>query len=120
MRQQLLMRHLESVSMRIDASIAELNHLKSTIQWLKTELPENSRSKLDIKPVIENTSNDNYPDRPSDLIRIKEVSHILGLAKSTIYRYLSEDNFPKPINIGARAVAWRRGDIEKWIDKFAK
>ena len=84
MRQQLLIRHLESVSMKIEASIAELNHLKSTIQWLKSEIPESFRPKIEMKPVVEDSSNDDYSDRPTDLIRIKEVMKMTGLSRSTI------------------------------------
>ncbi len=115
MRQQLLMRHLDSVSMRIDASIAELNHLKSTIQWLKSEIPESFKPKIEANPAIETRSNDDFPDRPTDLIRIKEVMKMTGLSRSTIYKYVNDSIFPEPVNLGARSVAWRRGHIHDWI-----
>jgi len=49
------------------------------------------------------------------LIRIKEVMNRTGLARSTIYKYISEDNFPKPIKLGTRAVAWVESEIEDWM-----
>lgn len=49
------------------------------------------------------------------LIRIKDVMDRTGLAKSTIYKYISTKQFPKPIKLGTRAVAWVESEIENWI-----
>lgn len=51
------------------------------------------------------------------LIRIKEVMNRTGLARSTVYKYISENNFPKPIKLGSRAVAWVESEIEGWINE---
>ncbi len=50
------------------------------------------------------------------LIRIKEVMNRTGLARSTAYKYINENNFPKPIKLGSRAVAWVESEIEDWIN----
>lgn len=52
------------------------------------------------------------------LIRIKEVMNRTGLARSTVYKYINEDKFPKPIKLGARAVAWVESEIEDWINRI--
>lgn len=49
------------------------------------------------------------------LIRIKDVMDRTGLARSTIYKYISEGKFPKPIKLGSRAVAWVETEIDGWI-----
>ncbi len=49
------------------------------------------------------------------LIRIKDVMDRTGLARSTIYKYISEGKFPKPIKLGTRAVAWVETEIDGWI-----
>jgi prophage regulatory protein len=49
------------------------------------------------------------------LIRIKVVMDRTGLARSTVYKYISEKKFPKPIKLGTRAVAWVESEIEAWI-----
>lgn len=49
------------------------------------------------------------------LIRFKEVQHRVGLGRSTIYRWMSEDKFPKPIQLGGHSVAWLEQDVEEWI-----
>ena len=39
-----------------------------------------------------------------------------GLANSTLYYFISEGNFPKPVKLGKRTVAWKKSEIDKWID----
>jgi len=49
------------------------------------------------------------------LIKLPEVIIMTGLSRSTIYLYMKENEFPKPVRIGKRAVAWRREQVENWI-----
>ncbi|ASG66812.1 AlpA family transcriptional regulator [Idiomarina piscisalsi] len=48
-------------------------------------------------------------------LRVKDIQGMLGVSKSTIYRWMDERNFPTPIKFSAKAVRWRLDDIEKWI-----
>lgn len=54
------------------------------------------------------------------LIRIKDVMERTGLARSTIYKYISLGQFPQPIKLGTRAVAWVESEIEAWINDGIK
>ncbi|WP_319003370.1 helix-turn-helix transcriptional regulator [Shewanella indica] len=38
-----------------------------------------------------------------------------GLPKSTVYKYMNDGNFPKPVSLGERNVAWVESEIEDWI-----
>lgn len=49
------------------------------------------------------------------LIKLKEVMDCTGLGRSTVYNYIAEDLFPKPVNLGARAVAWVESEVHDWI-----
>lgn len=49
------------------------------------------------------------------LIRLKEVMHVTGLARATIYKYMDEGTFPKSVPLGGRAVAWQESLVEDWI-----
>ncbi|MGC3094884.1 AlpA family transcriptional regulator [Pseudomonas aeruginosa] len=40
------------------------------------------------------------------IIRLKEVIDSTGLARSTIYKYIKEGTFPKPVSLGDRCVGW--------------
>ena len=47
--------------------------------------------------------------------RLPEVMARTGLARSTIYHKMSEDEFPHSVNLGPRAVGWPAAWIEEWI-----
>lgn len=55
------------------------------------------------------------PKRVTRLIRLKDVQHRVGLGRSTIYRWMAEGKFPKPVQLGGYAVAWAEDDIQNWI-----
>ena len=50
------------------------------------------------------------------LIRLEEVKRRTGFQKSSIYNRVAEGTFPRPVNLGARAVAWVEDEIQEWID----
>lgn len=47
-------------------------------------------------------------------LRRPQVEARVGLKRATIYQRIKNGTFPKPINIGPRAVAWLESDIEQW------
>lgn len=49
------------------------------------------------------------------LLRLPAVKARTGLSRSTIYLYVSEGTFPKPVRLGPRAVAWIESEIAAWI-----
>ena len=51
------------------------------------------------------------------LLRLADVRERVPYSRSTIYKLISQGEFPKPISIGARAVAWVESDIDAWIEK---
>ena len=48
-------------------------------------------------------------------IRRPEVEDLVQLSRSTIYLMIQRGEFPSPVKLGRRAVAWRVTDIESWI-----
>jgi predicted DNA-binding transcriptional regulator AlpA len=55
---------------------------------------------------------------PGALIRLAELSKLLGVARSTIYKCMAEGSFPRPVRVSERAVRWRMEDIESWRDRL--
>ena len=55
------------------------------------------------------------PRRVTRLIRLPEVQHGVGLGRSTIYRWMAEGKFPKPVQLGGYSVAWAENEVEAWI-----
>ncbi len=50
------------------------------------------------------------------LLRLPDVCKMTGAAKSTIYYWMKRGDFPSPVKLGQRAVAWRTSDVHKWIN----
>jgi prophage regulatory protein len=48
-------------------------------------------------------------------LRLAEVQKRVPYSRSTIYQLASQGKFPKPLSLGARAVAWLESDIDEWI-----
>lgn len=55
--------------------------------------------------------------RSRRLLRLKDVQHKVGLGRSAIYEKIKRGEFPAPVNIGTRAVAWPSDVIDAWIDE---
>jgi len=51
----------------------------------------------------------------NNLHRLPQVLQITGLSRSTLYRQVKLGQFPQPVKIGPRAIAWRETDLEKWL-----
>ena len=49
------------------------------------------------------------------LLRRKEVEARTGLPRSSIYALIAKKEFPAPVNLTARAVAWPSNAIDDWI-----
>lgn len=61
------------------------------------------------------------PNQAATLIRIEEVSKIVGLARSTLYKFLSDPDhdFPRPVKLSAATakdapVAWVLAEVQQW------
>jgi prophage regulatory protein len=54
---------------------------------------------------------------PERLLRLPEVSSQVGLSQTEIYRRLNAHDFPVPIKVTGRRVAWLESEIQEWISK---
>ena len=52
----------------------------------------------------------------SPILRRPDVEAVTGLSRSTIYKWMNEGSFPKPVKLGPRAVGWREADINEWLE----
>jgi prophage regulatory protein len=50
------------------------------------------------------------------LIRRPEVESRTGLSRSTIYDWMKRGDFPLPVKLGTRLVAWRESDVTAWME----
>mgnify|MGYP005750593657 CR=1 FL=1 len=50
------------------------------------------------------------------ILRRPEVEARTGLSRSTIYHWIQQGEFPKPVALGARLVGWRESDVSAWLE----
>jgi prophage regulatory protein len=50
------------------------------------------------------------------LLRKRDVLVRTGLSESQLYLQINNHAFPRPVSIGARAVAWVESEIAEWIE----
>lgn len=53
---------------------------------------------------------------PDSLLTAIQVKNLIGRSMSTLYRWVSDGRFPKPLKIGPSAIGWRASDYLKWLD----
>ena len=44
-----------------------------------------------------------------------QLEKLFKVSPATIYRWIKEGNFPKPVRLGANMVRWKASDIEAWM-----
>ncbi|HDZ9156520.1 TPA: AlpA family transcriptional regulator [Vibrio cholerae] len=49
------------------------------------------------------------------LIRFREVLAMTGLSRSSMYRFIEENQFSTQVQLGGRAVAWVESEVQEWI-----
>ena len=54
------------------------------------------------------------------VIRLPEVLARTGLGRSTIYKLMSENNFPKVVKMTKRTSVWISDEVDQWIDSRIK
>ena len=47
-------------------------------------------------------------------IRLPEVKAVTGLSKTTIYELIRGKDFPAPVRLGPRVVAWVKSEVRQW------
>jgi len=52
---------------------------------------------------------------PVSLLRLPDVLRITGISKTAMYCLIKIGEFPAPVPLGARAVAWASTEIEEWV-----
>jgi len=48
-------------------------------------------------------------------LRRPEVQRQTGLSRSSLYRLISQDLFPRPIGLSAKTVGWLQSQVDHWM-----
>ena len=49
------------------------------------------------------------------ILKLKDVCSIVGLKPSTIYKLMSNGDFPRQIKLTAKSVGWSNKEINTWV-----
>jgi prophage regulatory protein len=94
-------------------AVAEIRRLRSDVERLSRK-QEAQRIESEISQEADDTMRLDPALNAKRLIRLKEVITMIGLGRSSIYRYVSEGRFPAPIKVGYRSVRWKLADVLAW------
>jgi prophage regulatory protein len=50
-----------------------------------------------------------------EILRKPRVLALIGMGNTWLYDAINRGDFPAPVKLGARAVGWRRADVELWL-----
>lgn len=50
-----------------------------------------------------------------EIWRKPRVLATISMGNTWLYDSITKGEFPAPVKLGARAVGWRRGDVEAWL-----
>ncbi|MDX2370953.1 MAG: AlpA family transcriptional regulator [Colwellia sp.] len=111
--------YLEQLSHRADSTIKELQLLQKHILGFKVQLKNkdtSDKTRASIPhPIFSYKSKSKRDNQPSDLIRIKEVMAMTGVSRTFIHKHRKNGNFPEPIHLSSKSIAWVRSSVEEWI-----
>ena len=49
------------------------------------------------------------------ILRMPEVTKLVGLSRATIYAMVASGDFPPPLRLGNRSSGWRLVDVDAWL-----
>ena len=52
------------------------------------------------------------------LLRLPEVMKRTGLARSTVWKWVSDGKLPKPIKLSRRVTVWKSSELDRYIKEL--
>lgn len=50
-------------------------------------------------------------------LRLPELTLRLGVGRSTVYKLIKSEGFPKPVKITRRTSAWNEDEVQAYLDR---
>ena len=66
------------------------------------------------KREVANDSHENQP-RPDSLLRLPHVLARVPIGRSTLWGWVREGRFPKPIKLGPMTSCWIASEVDAWV-----
>lgn len=63
-----------------------------------------------------------HPSSSQDVgfLRLPEVLNLIPISRSSWFEGIKNGQYPKPVKLSERCVAWRKSDIYELIEKLSK
>ena len=55
-----------------------------------------------------------------EILRKPRVLELIGMGSTWLDEAVKRGDFPAPVKLGARAVGWRRADVDTWMESLEK
>lgn len=72
------------------------------------------------KKTAETTAHRANLPAPGALWRLPEVLKRIPVARSTLWGWVRDGRFPKPIKLGPMTTAWRASDVAAWMEQAGR
>lgn len=101
------------------ALIESATILSQSHRRTRSHRPSSAQAVTKKMPQSETRTPDSTEGGSSDLldvafIRLPEVKAVTGLSKTTIYELIRVKDFPAPVRLGPRVVAWVKSEVRQW------
>lgn len=47
------------------------------------------------------------------------IAPLVPISRSTLWEWVKEGKFPKPVKLGPKTTGWRVADVRDWLEKFS-
>lgn len=66
------------------------------------------------------SSSDNRSVTEPRFLTLKQVCHRETISSATVWRWVREGRFPKPVSLGENTTRWRVSDLEAWESSLSE
>ncbi len=74
---------------------------------------------MQVHPTNEAVRNLDHINVPR-LLDVKDVKQLTTLGRTTIYQYVKDNKFPKPLRLGANKIRWREDEVVEWLQTLPR
>lgn len=54
------------------------------------------------------------------MLTVKDICSLMKVSRSTLYSWLEQGHFPRPVRVGRSSVRWFADDLEEWRKGLAR
>lgn len=104
---------------RLERELAELHEQEATMQRVRdrvaaAKIKERHDNGVSLR-MSHNLNGGSRMNGIPTLLQINQVCEKIGVKKSTVYKWMDEQRFPRPLKLSPTCVRWREDDIANWL-----